>query len=310
MARSIEEIDAELAEVDRQIAMRNALGYKMARTKAILDHDTSGLDRVYAALNAAEQNRIAREAQQAFQAGEAEKTRAFQGEQNDLNRKNTLDIALMNKQEAAAERARKEAETRALKMEQARPEYLKIQNKMLEAVDAGNLDEAAILKSQMEALEAEHGARFGSDAQGLIDAREKAIRAKSEREKQESIRLLRVNQFLNSLPTVFRNEKEKQATITKILNSNVGMTTEEKNKEIARIRGIVSGSTKVQERLQGAVAEGAAKDYATSKEEKDRGIKEAKAAYKFQQQYPNRPLTQSQKDAIALAEKNKWNYKE
>lgn len=86
MARSIQEIDAELAEVDRQIAMRNALGYKMARTKAILDHDTSGLDRVYAALNAAEQNRIARESQQAFQAGEAEKTRAFQGEQNDLNR--------------------------------------------------------------------------------------------------------------------------------------------------------------------------------------------------------------------------------
>lgn len=84
--RSIEEIDAELADVDRQIAMRDALGYKMARTKAILDHDTSGLDRVYSALNQAEQNRIAREAQQAFQASEAEKTRAFQGEQNDLNR--------------------------------------------------------------------------------------------------------------------------------------------------------------------------------------------------------------------------------
>ena len=95
--RSIQEIDAELAEVDRQIAMRDALGYKMARTRAILDHDTSGLDRVYAALNQAEQNRIAREAQQAFaikqmeaqqafQSGEAEKTRAFQGEQNDLNR--------------------------------------------------------------------------------------------------------------------------------------------------------------------------------------------------------------------------------
>lgn len=84
--RSIEEIDAELAEVDRQIAMRNALGYKMARTKAILDHDTSGLDRVYAALNAAEQNRIAREAQQAFQTSEREATQKFQAEQNDLNR--------------------------------------------------------------------------------------------------------------------------------------------------------------------------------------------------------------------------------
>lgn len=84
--RSIEEIDAELAEVDRQIAMRDALGYRMARTKAILDHDTSGLDRVYAALNAAEQNRIAREAQQAFQTSEREATQKFQGEQNELNR--------------------------------------------------------------------------------------------------------------------------------------------------------------------------------------------------------------------------------
>lgn len=84
--RSIEEIDADLAEVDRQIAMRNALGYKMARTKAILDHDTSGLDRVYAALNAAEQNRIAREAQQQFQTAEREATQKFQAEQNDLNR--------------------------------------------------------------------------------------------------------------------------------------------------------------------------------------------------------------------------------
>lgn len=84
--RSIEEIDAELAEVDRQIAMRDALGYKMARTKAILDHDTSGLDRVYAALNQAEQNRIAREAQQAFQTSEREATQKFQAGQNDLNR--------------------------------------------------------------------------------------------------------------------------------------------------------------------------------------------------------------------------------
>ncbi len=84
--RPIEEIDAELAEVDRQIAMRDALGYKMARTRAILDHDTSGLDRVYAALNQAEQNRIAREAQQAFQTSEREATQKFQAEQNDLNR--------------------------------------------------------------------------------------------------------------------------------------------------------------------------------------------------------------------------------
>lgn len=75
MPRSIEEIDADIAAVQQQIAMRNALGYKTARAKAILDHDTSGLEHIYTLMNQAEQNKIARDSQQKFQA-----------EQNDLNR--------------------------------------------------------------------------------------------------------------------------------------------------------------------------------------------------------------------------------
>ena len=86
MPRSIEEIDADIAAVQQQIAMRNALGYKHARARAILDHDVSSLDRIYSAMNAAEQNRIARDAQQQFQTAEREATQKFQAEQNDLNR--------------------------------------------------------------------------------------------------------------------------------------------------------------------------------------------------------------------------------
>jgi hypothetical protein len=71
----MEEIDADIAAVQQQIAMRNALGYKTARAKAILDHDTSGLERIYALMNQAEQNKIARE-----------DTQKFTAEQNDLNR--------------------------------------------------------------------------------------------------------------------------------------------------------------------------------------------------------------------------------
>lgn len=84
--RSIEEIDADIAAVQQQIAMRNALGYKHARARAILDHDVSSLDRIYSAMNAAEQNRLAREAQQQFTTSEREATQKFQAEQNDLNR--------------------------------------------------------------------------------------------------------------------------------------------------------------------------------------------------------------------------------
>lgn len=84
--RPIEEIDADIAAVQQQIAMRNALGYKTARAKAILDHDTSGLERIYSMMNQAEQNKIARDAQQKFQTSEREATQKFQAEQNDLNR--------------------------------------------------------------------------------------------------------------------------------------------------------------------------------------------------------------------------------
>ena len=84
--RSIEEIDADIAEVQQQIAMRNALGYKHARARAILDHDVSSLDRIYSAMNAAEQNRIARDSQQKFQTSEREASEKFQAKQNDLNR--------------------------------------------------------------------------------------------------------------------------------------------------------------------------------------------------------------------------------
>lgn len=85
MPRSIEEIDAELEEVRREKALRNSLGYKQARTKAILTRDTSDLNNVYRGLNSI----LEREAQQEFQAAENEKTR-----------KSTEKIAKMGKEEA------------------------------------------------------------------------------------------------------------------------------------------------------------------------------------------------------------------
>lgn len=102
--RTLADIDNEIASVEQQIALRNALGYKMARTKAVLDHDTSDMNRIYSALAAAEQNRLAREAQEKariaqqafttsereageqFRTAEREATQEFQSQQNALNR--------------------------------------------------------------------------------------------------------------------------------------------------------------------------------------------------------------------------------
>lgn len=86
--RPIEEIDADIAAVQQQMSMRNALGYKAARAKAILDHDTSGLERIYSLMNQAEQNRMQRELTES---------------ENEKNRQNYLRIAQLGKESAAEE---------------------------------------------------------------------------------------------------------------------------------------------------------------------------------------------------------------
>ena len=84
--RPIEEIDADIAAVQQQMSMRNALGYKTARAKAILDHDTSGLERIYSRMNQAEQNRMQRQLTES---------------ENEKNRQNYLRIAKLGKESAA-----------------------------------------------------------------------------------------------------------------------------------------------------------------------------------------------------------------
>lgn len=69
--RSIEEIDADIAEVQKRIAarnegtpLRNSPEYRAARFDYIVDGDRSGLDAYQNALNAAIQNKLSRDAQE------------------------------------------------------------------------------------------------------------------------------------------------------------------------------------------------------------------------------------------------------
>ena len=249
--RSIEEIDADIAAVQQQIAMRNALGYKHARARAILDHDVSSLDRIYSAMNAAEQNK--------------------------LNRDNMLILAALNKSEAEADRKRKEAEANELKIIQARPEYMNIQKQMLEAVDAGNLVEAAIYQKQLDGFNQQYGNIFGGDSSALIDARKTALSEKKKREAEESQRRLRAASFTSTLPTTFKKDADKTTWYSKIMD-NPDLTDDEKADEIKRIREIKSGKTKTNESIQGAVASGAADDVKKAKEDREAGIALAKRA--------------------------------
>lgn len=80
MPRSIEEIDAEIAEVQKRIAarnegnpQRNSPEYRAARFDYIVDGDRSGLDAYQNALNAAIQNKLSREsAEKMAKAGKAQ----------------------------------------------------------------------------------------------------------------------------------------------------------------------------------------------------------------------------------------------
>lgn len=296
--RSSSEIAAEINALKAQIASGMPYGNSEAHNAAVFDHvysgDRSGVDAFQRAIEQAIQNKMQRE---------------LTASENQKNRDNALRIAEMGKAEAAAERQQKADELKALKLAQARPEYLKLQKAMLDAADAGNLDEAAIIKSQMEALEAEHGIKFGSDAQGLIDARDAARIARQEKQAAEGERRLSVAKFLADLDTTFKNEEAKKPVYAAI-NDNTDMTPEEKAKEIERIRNIKSGKTKINEAVQGAVASGAGEDVKNDKALKDQTIKDAKAAYDFQKKFPNRKLTASQKAAMATADANGWNYKD
>ena len=296
--RSSSEIAAEINALKAQIASGMPYGNSAGHNVAVFDHvysgDRSGVDAFQRAIEQAIQNKMQRE---------------LTASENEKNRQNALKIAEMGKAEAAAERKQKADELAALKLAQARPEYMKLQKAMLEAADAGNLDEAAIIKSQMEALEAEHGVQFGANAQGLIDARDAARIAKQEKQAAEGERRLSVAKFLADLPTTFKNEEAKKPVYAAI-NSNTDMTPEEQAKEIERIRNIESGRTKVKKAVQGAVASGAGDDVKKNKELKDKTIKDAKAAYDFQKKFPNRQLTASQKAAMATADANGWNYKD
>ena len=169
--RSSAEIKAEIDALTAQMADGIPYGDSAARNVGIYDHilsgDHSGIDAYNRAVEQAIQNKLQRELTES---------------EGDKNRENAFKIAEMSKLQAAEERQAKEDELKALKAAQARPEYMKLQKQMLDAVDNGNLEEAAIYKEQMAVLEKEHGMDFGKSADKLIAARQAGNETKKKKD--------------------------------------------------------------------------------------------------------------------------------
>jgi hypothetical protein len=289
--RSSAEIKAEIDALSAQIANGIPYEYSAAHNVGVYDHiltgDRSGIDAYNRAVEQAVQNKIQRE---------------LTASENEKNRANALKIAEIGKAEADAERKRKADELKALKLAQARPEYMELQNKMLKAVDDGNLDEAAIYKSKMEALEAEHGVQFGEDAQDLIDARQAAKQRKAEAAKKESERRLKVADFTTKIPSTFKTDADKTYWYKQIMESD--MTDDEKADEIKRIRDIESGDTKNKKAVQGAGASHAGEKTTEALKQKEKTMEIVKVA--LEKQKRGYAITKDQQDAINLAKQKKW----
>ena len=263
--RSSAQIAEEIKQLEAEIARNNELGiqsrrtpeYRAARFDWLLNGNRSGLDAYSQSINTALQNRLSREAT---------------AQQNQLNRENALAIAQMSKAEAAAERKRKEDEIKALKLAQARPEYMKVQKQLLDAVDAGKLDDAAIYQEQLNALNAEHGIGVAHDIDDMRKTWDNALAAKKAKEAEENSRLYRVEKFRSTIPTNFRNEKAKNYWYEAI-SKNTDMLPKEKADEIKRVRETVSGQKKIKSKVEDKVAQNVVDDMDKAKKERELALK-------------------------------------
>lgn len=187
----------------------------------------------------------------------------------------------------------------AVTLREDRNKYSQLQANMFKAMDEGNIADAQTYKNQMEGLE-QHYAKyypdftnpFGDTAQSMWDARSEQKRLADEKRAQEEAdkqelelaeknlkaiqdineqeRLYRVEQFLSTLPTVFKNDTEKQK-VYDLINNNEDMNTAEKAAMLRKVRETDSGETAKKKAKQGAVANkageatGKAIDEATNK---------------------------------------------
>lgn len=313
--RSSSEIAAEIRALKAQMADGMPYGNSAAHNAAVFDHvfsgDHSGIDQYNRAVEQAVQNKLQREAT---------------ARQNDLQRAAMLEIARMNKAEAKAEQAKRDEFHKAVRAAQAREQYAKNLSAYNEAQTNAEKQQ---YKLANEALEREFGAEtFGQTMADYAVAKAKDeqdianINYELEMDKREAEEKARksaeVKHWIqeNIIPVgPIKAEKKKSAEavrgeIASFIRDSKGLSDSDKQDLLDKLFGNKTQSQLNADARANASASNAGDDVKTAKKERDEGIKAAKEAYEFQKKYPKRTLSDTQRNAMATADANGWNYKD
>jgi hypothetical protein len=211
-------------------------------------------------------------------------------------------------EEALAERKAKENALRIAETNAAQETYAKLQKDMLDALDAGKTQDAAIKQKALEALEKKYinedgTSPFGDTAASIKLAREEEIHNRKEAEENENKRLLDVANFLAGLPTTYKNDDDKKPIIEAI-NKSETLNAKEKADAINKVLGIESGKTATKKAVQSAVAGKAGEKAGKAIDDKDETIEKAKKALELISN--GRKVPTSLQDALNKARKNGW----
>lgn len=202
--------------------------------------------------------------------------------------------------DALAERKAKDDALRIAEINAAQETYAKIQKDMLDALEAGKTQDAAIKQKALEALEKKYAneddiSPFGDTAANIKAAREEEILNRKKAEEKENERLLGVANFLAGLPTTYKNDDDKKPIIESI-NKNETLNAKEKADAINKVLGIESGKTATKKAVQGAVAGKAGEKAGKAIDEVEAGKALAKKAAK--KKAAGYRLTKSEQDAL------------
>lgn len=203
-------------------------------------------------------------------------------------------------EDALAERKAKENALKIAETNAAQETYAKLQKDMLDALDAGKTQDAAIKQKALEALEKKYAdengiSPFGDTAAIIKQAREEEIKNRKEAEEKENNRLLKVANFLSGLPTTYKDNKDKEQ-IYKSINESKILNAKEKSDAIYKILGIESRKTASAKSVQNAVAGKAGEKAGKAIDEVEAGKALAKKAAK--KKADGYRLTKSEQDAL------------
>lgn len=142
--------------------------------------------------------------------------------------KETAKAIALEEKKAAEEKARTNAFHKSVRLSQARPEYIKIQKAMNDAIDERDYETAEMYKKTLQAYETEFGNVFGDDAATVLEARKKAKEKEAEQKAvdERDARMMAASEALEKQEA--EEKKANQGKTALWVETNVIPTIEKK----------------------------------------------------------------------------------